>query len=393
MALAEQNLGKVESNCPDGFTRYDQNSELVSFTGMTQIRSWGRFGTSKTDSFVFYTEGCKYIRFVSLTESACGVQNVYINDELSDRRYYSNFKRYEETMNLTNGYNAVCCELDLTTKFNKIEVKNDGQYTSQINFSYIEVITEEGSLISEDDYLKGIKALCLIKDDNGYWGYSDGALVSVADYQMVFETVNSCLIDDFAEVLPLISSLTNPKIVTDKQCDFIIEGLKTDNEVVVSKHIKSLAFAEQVNSLSIEGEGIIKVVFSLDEGTTWNYYDGETVQTLEHTFDKTKGIDSEENVLFKQDVVAHSFDISTINYDIFKDRTVEFAFLISGYGVVKGVNISYKVEDSYKVLGDSDITIEKVLGKYIKLIPHKNIDSAILEILTTGVLEEEGTTS
>ena len=38
-------------------------------------------------------------------------------------------------------------------------------------------------------------------------------------------------------------------------------------------------------------------------------------------------------------------------------------------------------------------SIEKVLGKYIKLIPHKNIDSAILEILTTGVLEEGGTTS
>ena len=161
----------------------------------------------------------------------------------------------------------------------------------------------------------------------------------------------------------------------------------------MSKHIKSLVFAEQINSFSIEGYSTVKVVFSLDEGTTWKYFDGENIQTLEHTFDKTKGIDSEENRLFIQDVIAHAFDISTINCEVFKDKTIEFAFLITGYDVVKGMNISYKADDSYKVLGDSDITIEKVLGKYIKLIPHKNIDSAILEILTTGVLEEGGTTS
>ena len=393
MTLAEQNLGIVEASCPEGFTRYDQNSELISFRGMTQIRSWGRFGTAKTDKFTFYTQGCKYIRFVSLTEGNCGVQNVYINDNLSDRKYYSNFKKYEETSGLTNGYDTVCCELELTDKYNKIEVRNNGQYASQFNFSYIEVITEEGCLITEDEYLQGIRAMCLIKDDNGYWGYSNGALVSVADYKTAFETVDSCLIDDFTEVIPLINTLTNPKIVTDKACDFSIEGIKTNNEVVVSKHIKSLVFAEQINSFSIEGDSTVKVVFSLDEGTTWNYFDGENMQALEHTFDKTKGIDSEENSLFIQDVIAHAFDISTINCEVFKDKTIEFAFLITGYDVVKGMNISYKADDSYKVLGDSDITIEKVLGKYIKLIPHKNIDSAILEILTTGVLEEEGTTS
>ena len=133
MTLAEQNLGIVEASCPEGFTRYDQNSELISFRGMTQIRSWGRFGTAKTDKFTFYTQGCKYIRFVSLTEGNCGVQNVYINDNLSDRKYYSNFKKYEETSGLTNGYDTVCCELELTDKYNKIEVVYYRRHISKEN--------------------------------------------------------------------------------------------------------------------------------------------------------------------------------------------------------------------------------------------------------------------
>lgn len=377
-------LGTVYNYPEDGYVRYDFNNALFSFTDMPNIRSWGLFGKSSTSSFTFYIKNCNEIRFINLTESSCGTSKVYLNDVESEYTYYSNFSGTGKT----NGYYTLCCILPLTEKYNKITITNNG--TNQMNFQSIDVL-EGAELITEDEYIDKTTINLLIKQGAKYYNIQDGALVEVSDYITELNSIDGNVIKNISDIIPFVNDgllEDGWKLVSNKDLNIGINGLKTRKEFVVSKHVRSLKMADYIHNIVVNpsnNDGITKCVISFDNGITWNTCVNGTWEQLENTYSST-----DSNELFFAEIESKGItgdDLSTIDFNDYKDGNIQFAFMLSDYVHLKGVDITYNLANSYEILGSNDIKIQKVLGKCIKIIPKRDIDKAIIEILTTGIIE------
>lgn len=379
-------LGTVYNSPENGYVRYDFKNALFSFTDMPNLRSWGLFGRSSTSSFTFYIKNCNEIRFINLTESSCGTSKVYLNDIETEYTYYSNLS----SINKTNGYYTVCCILPLTEKYNKITITNNG--TSQMNFIGIDVL-EGVELITEEEYIDKTSIRLLIKQGTKYYNIEDGALVEVSDYVTELNSTDGKVIKNISDIIPFINDgllEDGWKLVSNKDLNININGLKTRKEFVVSKHVRSLKMADYINSIVINpsnNDGTIKCVISFDNGITWNTYINDAWEQLENTYSLT-----DSNDLFFAEIESNGItedDLFAIDFNDYKDGTIQFAFMLSDYAHLKEIDITYDLANSYEILGSNDIKIQKVLGKYIKIVPKRDINKAIVEILTTGVIENQ----
>lgn len=379
-------LGTVYNYPEDGYVRYDFNNALFSFTDMPNIRSWGLFGRSSTSSFTFYIKNCNEIRFINLTEGTCGTSKVYLNDEETEYTYYSNFN----SISKTNGYYTLCCILPLTEKYNKVTITNNG--TNQMNFIGIDVLNGS-ELITEEEYIDKTSINLLIKQGTKYYNIENGALAEVSDYVTELNSIDGNAIKNISDIIPFVNNgllEDGWKLVSNKDLNIGINGLKTRKEFVVSKHVRSLKMADYIHNIVVNpsnNDGITKCVISFDNGITWNTCVNGTWEQLENTYSST-----DSNELFFAEIESKGItgdDLSTIDFNDYKDGNIQFAFMLSDYVHLKGVDITYNLANSYEILGSNDIKIQKVLGKYIRIVPKRNIDKAIIEILTTGVIESQ----
>lgn len=377
-------LGTVYNSPEDGYVRYDFNNALFSFTDMPNIRSWGLFGRSSTSSFTFYIKNCNEIRFINLTDGTCGTSKVYLNDEETEYTYYSNFN----SISKTNGYYTLCCILPLTKMYNKITITNNG--SNQMNFSAIDVL-EGAELITEEEYIDKTSIRLLIKQGTKYYNIEDGALVEVSDYVTELNSVDGKVFKNISDIIPFINDgllEDGWKLVSNKDLNININGLKTRKEFAVSKHVRSLKIADYIHSIVVNpsnNEGTTKCVISFDNGVTWNTYINGAWEQLENTYSLT-----DSNEVFFAEIESNGItgdDLATIDFNAYKDGNIQFAFMLSDYAHLKEVDITYNLPNSYEILGSNDIQIQKVLGKYIKIIPKRDINKAIVEILTTGIIE------
>ena len=393
--MITNNLGGRYATPESGFKRIAFSNAMIQYKAMDEERTWGRFGTSIDSSFTIYVKNLSHIRFLNKTESHCGYSEVEVNDELQTGYYYSNFTYYtEETIANVSAYGC-CCEMTDFRTYTKIKIKSAvAKQQSTMGFD----INEEAELITQEEYETKTSTRFLIKDQDKYYGLVDGGLTEVEDYNTVLHTKGDGVIEDIGKIIPFISSFHDGwKVVCNNPLVTLsVVGTKSNGEYIISKHNKTLKFANLVNSISMTANAEqVKAVVSFDNGLTWSYWEGEW-KTLTNTAVKKNWEDltEEEKILnnnFKEEIAEKGMTRESIQLADFtakKDGTIEFAFWIGTSGLIKNLSANIETGDLYEILGQEDIGISKVLGKYIMLTPKRNIDNVIIEILTTGIKEE-----
>ena len=139
------------------------------------------------------------------------------------------------------------------------------------------------------------------------------------------------------ETFKPLDKFTNYKLISDEDFKIILNAIKSNKEMIISKQNLSLLSAEKINAfkqiISKENNGNCKTVFSLDNGTTWKSYDTSTSQFIDltNTFPlnlvtTTKPDDlSEENKTrwnnLQNEIIEKGIDADTI-------QTLDFATLL-----------------------------------------------------------------
>ena len=203
-------------------------------------------------------------------------------------------------------------------------------------------IDTDGSLLSEEEYIK-MSPHYLIQDNinNKIYNYNEenNTLIELQDISILAneDTATTCIYD-LNKILSLID-LTTPgiKIICNKPVNHIVNAIKSDKEMIISRQNLSLLSAEKINAfkqiIAKENNGNCKTVFSLDNGTTWKSYDTSTSQfiNLTNTFPldlvaTTKPDDlSEENKTkwdnLQDEIIEKGMDADTV-------QTLDFATLL-----------------------------------------------------------------
>ena len=183
----------------------------------------------------------------------------------NDNIHYTKIKDYTDNSFKTNETKLFSFDKTVNFKYYKLQVnETNGQpYTT----------------IGELNYLLGKKdAFYLIKDNgnNKIYNYDkdNNKLVEVTDISILKENaLNNTCIYDLNNVLPLLSNLSDDlTLLSNKDAAVLVNGIKSTKELIVGKNSFSTRIASNIDWFKLDDDAIAKVVFTIDDGTTWKTY-------------------------------------------------------------------------------------------------------------------------
>lgn len=400
------NLGDLFKDCPGGYTRYDQNSSLVNFGGSKSwnIRSWGRFISDTAAYIEIYLKNVTNIRFVTLTESSCGVQYIELNNQKIDTLYYSNFNTAPEPKP-TNAYNTLCCELQLTRVYNKIRIYTTD--SKQFNFSYIDV-DYTGELITKEEYENAIKVNFILNDNGTYKTYNEenNALEVITDITgLDSKALTGVKLDLVPDALKLLPSLDGVKLIISKKSSIVFNAIKNKRELVVMRDDFFTSQIKTINSLfinsNLSGNGGIKLAVSTDSGLTWKSFDGDYWINLSATIPQNKyeKLTQEEKELWNNaltDIDANGIDydqLNSIDFNPLRAEKLRFAFVLncenySDTAKLESIMCSAKKVNYLKCCSEAEVE-HMIIGNVVKIKSNIATDKLVVNISTAGITNGE----
>lgn len=399
-------LGEVFQNCPEGYKRYSSNTTtsepLITFNELTNLRSWGRFGTSSTSSIKFYVKNVKEIRFINLTEASCGVSDIYINDELIDTKYYSNFSTCTDDPKPTNAYWTLCCQLELTSKYNKIEIKNNS--TKQMNFSAIDIPDDGGELISEEIYNKYSKHTFILKVGTQYKTYNidTNTLDLIDDISTLDkELLTEVSADYIPNALALLESTNDVKLIFGSYKNVNVTCIKNKNEMLVMRTDISNSQISKINSIfsncETSGNGALKFIVSVNSGLSWMTYKNDTWEPLSVVIPQSKysSLNSDEKIQWDNatnaiatDGINYS-DLSSIDFNTLEGNTLRFAVVLSieskeDIAIIK--NIMYNVRKNDYLMECSYEEVDRIVSdNTVKIVSNITTPKLVVNVEIVGL--------
>ena len=233
--------GKTESSPPDKYDNSDiymQNFYIYKFAYFTGITSLDDF-KEVLDANMNYNKDTKFINLYYDFHSS--------SDFVSPTVGSVNIQYHEKSQ--------------ISTKENKFIIEMDGKYYSAKKDNY-------------DADTKKYREITFSTHDEFY------------NYAVDLSILNTNItIND--ETFKPIDKFTNYKLISDEDFKMILNAIKSDKEMIISRQNLSLLSAEKINAfkqiISKENNGNCKTVFSLDNGATWKSYDVSTSQFIDLT--------------------------------------------------------------------------------------------------------------
>ena len=280
--------GKNVTSPPEQYSGYLQNFYIYKFAYFTGITSLDEF-KGVIDANMNYNENTKFINLYYDFNSSSNFASPTVGS--------LNIQRYTESQ--------------ILPKDNKFIIEMDGKYYSAKKDNY-------------DADTKKYREITFSTHDEFY------------NYAVDLSILNTNItIND--ETFRPIDKFTNYKLISDEDFKIILNAVKSDKEMIISKQNLSLISAKKINAfkqiIAKENNGNCKTVFSLDNGTTWKSYDTSTSQFIDliNTFPlnlvaTTKPDDlSEENKTrwnnLQNEIIEKGIDADTI-------QTLDFATLL-----------------------------------------------------------------
>lgn len=236
----------------------------------------------------------------------------------------------------------------LSKDYHKITITNNT--SDYIDLDCID-IDEDGYLLTEEEYINRTSYHYLIKDNgtNKIYGYDENnnTLLEVSDSNILKDETqyNKCIYDlnNVKDLIDLTSN--NITILSNKDTRLIVDGIKSNKELIISNQNLATINAETIHNFLFEvnkvTNGNCKFVISADNGQTWISWNGSSWNTLINTApldnnkikQYSKLSDSEKiqwNKL-KDEIWTSgmSTDITDVDYNsILTNKTIRFAFVL-----------------------------------------------------------------
>ena len=280
--------GRDITSPPEQYSNYLQNFYIYKFAYFTGITSLDEF-KGVIDANMNYNENTKFINLYYDFNSSSNFASPTVGS--------LNIQHYTKSQ--------------ILPKDNKFIIEMDGKYYSAKKDNY-------------DADTKKYREITFSTHDEFY------------NYAVDLSILNTNItIND--ETFKPLDKFTNYKLISDEDFKIILNAIKSNKEMIISKQNLSLLSAEKINAfkqiISKENNSNCKTVFSLDNGTTWKSYDTSTSQFIDliNTFPlnlvaTTKPDDlSEENKTrwnnLQNEIIEKGIDADTI-------QTLDFATLL-----------------------------------------------------------------
>ncbi len=204
------------------------------------------------------------------------------------------------------------------------------------------------------------------------------------------------------ETFKPIDKLGNFSIISDENRTLNIKGIKTNKELIIMDYDILIDSSQigTINSLTITGNDTNKVVFSIDSGSSWKSYNGQSFVNLFSTVPLKSYNELTETELgqrndFKNEVdtVGINFiNLKNINFNSLNFTNIRFAYLIkkSTYtenSLLDKITMTYNEEPHLIAVKKGDVDIKRyshtvqVIPSYpstyteIRIFTHENFEN------------------
>lgn len=276
----------------------------------------------------------------------------------------------------TYNWKGHCAKFKILKLNEETEIYTDitstvAQTTSEINNDQWELTIEglpagtykfvcTGYRIDSEWFLEKSKSSYLLKHDDityciseEYYDSETGAYIPF-DNSIDFTNIFCDSLFDYADYLnglrPIDKFFGDVQIIKKNSEKFVIQGIKSSSELIVSNEDIDKEIAETINNLSLihekSGEADIKMAFSFDSGTTWNTFNGDVFERLnidipseqfnEFSSNQKKQWENAKNVILNNGVGMYDCDNADfqlslmnafVNNDVVKN-TIRFAYVL-----------------------------------------------------------------
>lgn len=270
------NVGEQLLQPEAGWKRIEDNDEKLIYLG-----NWNHINGDYSGGNISYTPDKKakvklYVKTNKIRLIYQSGRNYNPTDDsitIDGNNYLINSKQF----GVENRYTLVFEKNNLDNTIHEVILNPGTNGAYSITLDAID-ISESGYLLTEDEYNKLISFNYLIYDNGTYKNYdaTNNKLVEVTDIDSVF--TNYTGIKDLNKIIPFIPSFSEGwKIVSNKNFNLKVDALKSTQEMICTLEPLSMKKFKTIHSITgdytIENNGVIKLLFSFDKGTTWKTYD------------------------------------------------------------------------------------------------------------------------
>ena len=247
----------------------------------------------------------------------------------------------------------------------------------------------------------------LLKKNDKYMTIIDGNLVEYTGDINTFDTATVTNANDF---IPFIDNIENNnyQLISKKPFKATINGIKYDKSMICTLEPISMKKFKTIHSITgdytIKNNGVIKLLFSFDKGTTWKTYDVNNatwndvsvtipIKLYENFSDDDKtNWDNAKTTILSDGVDVQN--LGNVNFQIEKTKNLMFAVAFNrpAYAdtcTLKGLNINYDGLETYTQLAcGSDLSKYEarvsITGDSVEVKTASNQDK-ILVTMTTNI--------